>query len=57
MDQENTQLRLPSDIINEINERDDTEFPLCNYHNERYKHFFCPEDWGLYCRACLNEGL
>ena len=53
----NKKLKLPSDLIAEVNENDDTDFPLCDYHDERYKHFFCPKDLRLFCRACVEEGF
>jgi hypothetical protein len=52
---ENLKLRLPSEIIAEVNEKDNTEFPLCEHHDERYKHFFCKQEGRIYCRACLED--
>ncbi len=44
-------------MIATINDKDDSEFPLCEEHLERYKHFACAQDNKLYCRACIELKL
>ena len=55
IDPQNKELRLPQEIIADINNRDDSEFPMCQSHQERYQHFTCIQCEALYCRVCLEE--
>ena len=57
IDPNNMKLKLPSEVIAEINEKDDTDFPLCENHEERYKHFYCKREEKIFCRACLEEDV
>ena len=51
----NLKLRLPSDTVAKLNDIDEADIPLCEEHDERYKHFFCNKDMELFCRACFDE--
>ena len=53
----NATLKLPSEMTEELAEKEDYEFPLCELHIERYKHFTCLHHNTLMCRACLNEDM
>lgn len=53
----NQALKLPSEMTEELAEKEDYEFPLCELHVDRYKHFVCLHHNVILCRACLNEDM
>lgn len=53
-DEKNLKLRLPKEINDEL-EKDEVELPLCETHEDRYKHFYIPKEKLLLCRACITE--
>lgn len=55
VDTMNSTLKLPSDATEEFAEQEDYEFPLCEAHSDRYKHFACLRHNILLCRACVLE--
>lgn len=55
IDPSNREVKLPSELMVEINEQDDSVFPLCEQHRERYQHFVCIPCERLMCRACCES--
>ena len=51
----NSTLRYPIEVTEEITQLDTVEYPLCEYHIDRYKHFLNTDSGRMYCRACLQE--
>ena len=55
IDSINATLRYPNEIADEIQQADTVEYPLCEFHPDRYKHFMNATSGSMYCRACLQE--
>ena len=53
----NSALKLPSEMTEELAEKEEYEYPLCEVHTDRYKHFICMHHNALLCRACITEEL
>jgi len=51
----NSTLRYPNEITEEIQQLDTVEYPLCEFHPDRVKHFMDVNIGGMYCRACIQE--
>ncbi len=53
----NETLKLPSEMAEEFAQQEDYEFPLCEVHMDRYKHFVCLNHNAILCRACLIDNI
>lgn len=51
----NSTLRYPNEIVEEIQQLDTVEYPLCEEHVDRYKHFMNTHSGAMYCRACMQS--
>lgn len=51
----NSTLRYPNEIVEELQTLDTVEYPLCENHVDRYKHFMNSYTGTMYCRACMQE--
>ena len=53
----NTILSLPNEKSEELAEQEDYQFPMCQNHPDRCKHFVCLSHNLTLCRACILENL
>ena len=51
----NSKLWFSNDITEDLELNDNIEYPICEFHNERVKHFVNYDKGYLYCRACIVE--
>ena len=51
----NQKLKICSELLNEFTQKEDFDFPICEIHKDRIKHFLCFEHNFLLCRSCIIE--